>query len=120
MFVRTCGNTDNHICGLAFAPRNTLRELENLMERLVVTVPHVSIVPDDVPQSLHNQKARHSARTVSGESLKEIVRNVEREVLREAFVRHKTTRKVAQALGLDQSNVVRKARQLGIDVRQQP
>ena len=105
---------------LEYSWPGNVRELENLIERLVVTVPHVSIVPEDVPRSLHSQKARHSARTVSGESLKEIVRNVEREVLREAFARHKTTRKVAQALGLDQSNVVRKARQLGIDVRQQP
>lgn len=92
-----------------------VRELENIMERLVVTSPGAIIGVEDLPPFLRT--AEHSGMTplaLSGKTLKDILDDVEAAVLRDAISRHKTTRRVAEALGIDQSSVVRKARKLGL------
>jgi len=97
-----------------------VRELENIMERLVVTSPGNVIGVEDLPTFLRN--AEHSVAAplaLSGKTLKDILDDVEVAVLRDALVRHKTTRRVAEALGIDQSSVVRKARKLGLPLRKE-
>jgi transcriptional regulator with PAS, ATPase and Fis domain len=47
--------------------------------------------------------------------LKKAVKDVERELIWKALKLHKTTRKAAKALGISQSTVVRKCKELGIN-----
>lgn len=97
-----------------------VRELENIMERLVVTSQGSVIGVEDLPPFLRN--AEHSGTTplaLSGKTLKDILDEVEAAVLRDALARHKTTRKVAESLGIDQSSVVRKARKQGLVLRKE-
>ncbi len=88
-----------------------VRELENVMERLVVMAPDHTITLSDIPQSMINLAAPAMLSIATeGRSLKSIVEEVETRLISEALARHGTTRKAAQALGIDQSNVVRKAK----------
>lgn len=95
-----------------------VRELENIMERLVVTSPGTVITLEDLPSFLRDAGGNGAAAlALSGKTLKDILEEVEGKVLREALARHKTTRKAAEALGIDQSSVVRKAQKLGLRLR---
>lgn len=95
-----------------------VRELENIMERLVVTSPGDIITLDDLPLFLKKREGSGSAElALEGKTLKEILEDVEGKVLRDALLKYKTTRRVAAALGMDQSSVVRKAGKLGLTLR---
>ncbi len=97
-----------------------VRELENIIERLVVTSPGSVISLDDLPPFLRDhQAAGATPLALSGKTLKDILDEVEAMVLRDALARHRTTRRVADALGIDQSSVVRKARKLGLCLRKE-
>lgn len=97
-----------------------VRELENIMERLVVTSPGTVITLGDLPPFLRGQEgAGTSSLAISGKTLKDILEEVEEKALREAITRHKTTRRAAEALGIDQSSVVRKARKLGLVLKRE-
>jgi len=95
-----------------------VRELENCIERLVVTSVKSEIYPKDVP--LTDMKPyEHSAIHIEDQTseignLRSILQRVEMEILRKAFAKHKSSRKVAAALGIDQSTALRKARKLGL------
>ena len=52
-----------------------------------------------------------------GESLKDILEKVEREVLQKVLNEQKTTRKVAEVLKIDQSTVVKKLKKYHIQVK---
>ncbi len=92
-----------------------VRELENLVERLVVTSPGTVITVGDLPAFLRNHEpAPVPSLTLEGKTLKEILDNVEARVLKDALARHKTTRKAGEALGIDQSSVVRKMKRLNL------
>ncbi|MDR3176680.1 MAG: sigma 54-interacting transcriptional regulator [Desulfovibrio sp.] len=95
-----------------------VRELANMVERLVVTSPGPVITLQDLPPFLRRQHPQPvMARPLEGETLKDILENVEAEILRDALARYRSTRKAARALGIDQSSVVRKARRLGLSLR---
>ena len=92
-----------------------VRELENIVERMVVTSPGEIIAAESLPTFLRGSEKHDTLLfPVEGGSLKEILDYVETQVLQYAFAQHKTTRKVAKALGIDQSSVVRKAQKLGL------
>lgn len=92
-----------------------VRELENIIERMVVTSPGSIIRVEDLPSFLRNLESSGVAPlAVSGKTLRGILEEVEAAVLRDALARHKTSRRAAEALGIDQSSVVRKARKLGL------
>ncbi|SBV99247.1 PAS domain S-box [uncultured delta proteobacterium] len=97
-----------------------VRELENIMERLVVTSPGSVIGVEDLPPFLRNVESSGAAPlALTGKTLKDILDEVEATVLRDALARHKTTRRAAEVLGIDQSSVVRKARKLGLALRKE-
>ncbi|HZG73763.1 MAG TPA: helix-turn-helix domain-containing protein, partial [Chondromyces sp.] len=50
----------------------------------------------------------------SEKSLKEVVQEVERDMIIRAIVKHQTTRKAAKSLGISQSTLVKKMQRLGI------
>lgn len=88
-----------------------IRELENLIERLVVTTDHDEIVITDLPPSMLQGIGRKKCEKGK---LKEIIANVERKVIQEQMEESRTTRRAANELGISQSALVKKMQKLGI------
>lgn len=97
---------------LAYRWPGNIRELENTIERLVVTVEDGTIMPDHLPQAI--------ADSVSGTvdlpaievrrllPLKEAVSALENELIRKAYSQYGSSYRAAKALGVHQSTVIRK------------
>lgn len=87
-----------------------VRELENLIERLVVTIKDDFVEEKDLPIFLYN-KINENISGVKVEGimpLKEATEILERQLLEEAYKKYKTTYEMANALGVNQSTIVRK------------
>ena len=91
-----------------------VRELENAIERMVVVTAGDVISEGEIPEAIKRPAGRRPLPTLSGRSLKEIIEEVEATAITEALKTHGSTRKAAQALGINQSTVVRKATRYGI------
>ena len=95
-----------------------VRELINLVERLMVTSTSETIDVADLPQAL-----RRLAGETSGSgperlpTLRKALQKVEGQLLREALTRYKTQALAARYLGITQSTVARKAKQYGLDAK---
>lgn len=81
-----------------------IRELINLTERLVVTVDQSLITLAQLPTEFSLRKYLKN----NGHSLKEQVEMLERKLIDEAIEEYGTTRSAANALGIDQSTLVKK------------
>ncbi len=93
-----------HLSGLSW--KGNIRELENAVERLVVTTPAVesdSSSPTGEP-------------AVSQLSLKEQLQACERRILLQALQRHGTTRRIAAALGISQATAARRLQKIRANV----
>lgn len=95
-----------------------VRELENFIERLVVTSIKYEIYPKDVLMTdpdFYEHNAEHFENfTHETCNLSSILQKVETKILRQAFTKYKSSRKVAVALGIDQSTALRKAHKYGL------
>lgn len=89
-----------------------IRELENLIERLVVTTDNDEILIRDLPPYML-QGMGHNKSETNGK-LKEILANIERKMIKEQIEISKTTRAAAKALGISQSALVKKMQRLGL------
>ncbi|HWP97686.1 MAG TPA: sigma 54-interacting transcriptional regulator [Syntrophomonadaceae bacterium] len=90
-----------------------VRELENLLEQLIVTGMHEVIILEDLPATF-SPKTPMNTGSQELLPLKEALENTERQLLEKAFICCKSTYKIAEALGINQSTVVRKAAKYGI------
>ncbi|GIO04448.1 RNA polymerase subunit sigma-54 [Brevibacillus reuszeri] len=88
-----------------------IRELANLVERLVVTTYHETIDVGDLPGFLQQVLPR-----VEPTSLREAVARLERSMIANALQNHKTTRAAAEALEISQSAIVQKMKKLQMRV----
>ncbi len=79
-----------------------IREMENTIERLVVTTDHEEIGWSDLPFITENVPQPQE------NSLKKLLQDVERKIIAEKLEEFKTTRRAAQALGISQSALVKK------------
>ena len=99
-----------------------LRELRNVVERVVLLSTQDTVSAADVPLALPKAEAAAGAPIVAGQAangtLAERVEAFEREVLLAELKRqnHHMTN-VARALGLERSHLYKKCQQLGIDVQ---
>ncbi len=99
-----------------------LRELRNVVERIVLLSTEDTVTAADVPLALPKAEAAAGAPTAAGQAangtLAERVEAFEREVLLAELKRqnHHMTN-VARALGLERSHLYKKCQQLGIDVQ---
>jgi len=86
-----------------------VRELENMMERLVLTTNGSVISPDSLPDYVY-RKVNYPlfADVTKGMTLKDALELTEKKILSDAVTEYATTRHVAEALGINQSTVVRK------------
>ncbi|MGJ9458980.1 sigma-54 interaction domain-containing protein [Oceanobacillus sp. CF4.6] len=90
-----------------------IRELRNIVEKLVVISDGDEIKLRDLPSTMNNGFIKNG----SGEckTLKESLEAVERKIIKDALKHHKTTRKVADVLGVSQSTIVQKMKKWAID-----
>ncbi len=94
-----------------------VRELENVVERLVVVSQSDAVTMADFPAGLlPGLETRHiNIHQLGGKTLQAALEEVEKRILRKALTQYGSTRKVARALGINQSTVVRKLRRYGLD-----
>jgi PAS domain S-box-containing protein len=86
---------------LAYDWPGNVRELENIIERLVATSPGTVIRPEDLPSAFQQTNFSYQlSMDIGNKTLKEIMDSVEYRVMQMAFSQHKSTRKVAMALGI--------------------
>ncbi|GGB60722.1 sigma-54 interaction domain-containing protein [Fictibacillus barbaricus] len=93
--------------------RGNVRELINIMERLVVISPSTLITVDQLPDHL-KEDLSPSAPSLNAQTLKEIVEETEKQVLLKARKKYKTTVGMAKALGTSQPSIVRKMKKYQI------
>ncbi len=82
-----------------------IRELENAVERIIVTAPGEYLTLDQVLPGGDKKGYRDDL------SLKEMLAEYEAEILLQAMRRHHTTRAVAAALGISQASAARKMKE---------
>lgn len=92
-----------------------VRELENAVERLVVISEHENPVISIHDINCIIPEIRNNTVPVkSGKKLKNIMEQVEKEVLQDALKTQKTTRAIADVLGIDQSTVAKKLKKYNL------
>lgn len=105
----------NMICQYSF-PGN-IRELSNLIERLVVMAQHHEIGMEDIPNYVMENVLFPYKKEKSASfdlSLKGAIRNFEKETLKNAIKLCKTQQDLANLLGVSQPTIARKLRQHGL------
>jgi PAS domain S-box-containing protein len=91
-----------------------IRELENMIERLVINTMGDTIDAEKIYEITEPFQSNSDHQEII--PLKEAVEQLERKLLLSAFQKYKTTRRVAKALKIDQSTVVKKAKKLKLEV----
>jgi PAS domain S-box-containing protein len=92
-----------------------VRELKNIVERLVVTSEENVISSEDLPSYILKERYTQPESVPFKErKLKDAVGRIEAQMIRQALKETGNTYKAAEALGINQSTVVRKARKYKI------
>jgi len=114
---RRRGITPEALRALARYPfPGNVRELLNLVERLMVTTTGDTIDVADLPRALLRLAGEASAAQAEGApTLRKALQKVESQLLRDALTRYKTQALAAKYLGITQSTVARKAKQYGLE-----
>jgi PAS domain S-box-containing protein len=84
-----------------------IRDLENTIERLVLTSEEYIITKELLPSNIEIE-ADLSVNNINESKLKDAVEEVEKRLITNAFEKYKTTVGVAEALGISQPTAVRK------------
>lgn len=85
-----------------------IREMENLIERLVITSKEDEISIEDLPEKMKKNSSQLKQFLKEGESLTEALERIEKNIILEAYQTYKTTRKTAEMLGVTQSLLMRR------------
>lgn len=93
-----------------------VRELENLVERLTIIGDRCPIYGEDIMEILNIAPESLEGEGIKPRFLKDAVNQLEKQMIEEALSIHKTSYKAAEALGVNQSTIVRKAAALGIEL----
>jgi PAS domain S-box-containing protein len=88
-----------------------VRELANLMERLVITAKGSFITEHDLPATMVGANAISPK-----EGLKRYLEEAEKRFLENALREHRSMRRAAREIGIDQSTFVRKVKKYGLKV----
>lgn len=108
-----------------YAFPGNVRELWNIVERIVITSTREQVEIEDLPAELlcsapPAPAPRSPARLDFG-SLRESLKRFEASILRDALARHGTQSRAAKYLGVGQATIARKAKQYGLgDSSRQP
>ncbi|MFK2826445.1 sigma 54-interacting transcriptional regulator [Bacillus sp. B190/17] len=87
-----------------------IRELENLVERLVITAPTYEITPTQLSTHLYDSQELpfNHFQLEKGQSLTEKLEEIEQKIIEQAYEKCQTTRKTADELGISQSLLMRR------------
>lgn len=107
---------------LAYGWPGNIRELNHLIERLVVVGSSRFITPDQLPDSLLRQlppelgapSQAQSGHGYEGLNLKEAAAAMERSLIRRALALYPSTTEAARAMGIDVSTLSKKRKKYGI------
>ncbi|GAW93032.1 sigma 54-interacting transcriptional regulator [Calderihabitans maritimus] len=99
--------------------KGNVREVENIVERLVVTTESSVIEPVHLPEYILNSGASSNNRVYVLDlcPLQEATEELERQLISKAYERYGNTYKVAEVLKVNQSTVVRKMKKYVIKKR---
>ncbi len=93
-----------------------IRELENLVERLVITSKNNEICFNDLPEKIKEKnKEKDTHYLKEHETLTEALERIEKEIIINFYRKHKTTRKAASSLGVSQSLFMRRIKKYALD-----
>lgn len=92
---------------MSYSWPGNIRDLENTIERLVLTSEEDLITKEQLPDYI-KMEAELSAGNIKEQNLKDAVEEVEKRLITNAYKRYKTTTGVAEALGISQPTAVRK------------
>jgi two-component system, NtrC family, nitrogen regulation response regulator NtrX len=97
-----------------------IRELRNVVERLLLFAESDTVTPATVQAALPSQALGNGSMAFSGTgTLAERVEKVERQMIVEEIKRHnQNITNTAKALGLERSHLYKKCQQLGIDLKE--
>ena len=98
-----------------------IRELENVVQRLMISVGREQITQIDVMKELHGDIFDGAAPAKGSEfpegqvmDLEMMVQNFERNILKHACEQYGSTRKIAKAVGISQTQLVRKKKKYNL------
>jgi TyrR family helix-turn-helix protein len=89
-----------------------VRELQNIVERIMITTRGGVIRPENLPEFIKSHAATENA--AEGATLPDILDRTEKAVLAAALESCGTTRALARRLGVSQPTAVRKLRKHGL------
>lgn len=98
-------------CLLAYSFPGNIRELENLMKRLVTMVEDEEITVHHLPGHLQQEAGLQADYGKNEERGLAEVRNLEQQMIQDAITEHGSQRKAAAALGISQSTISRKLKE---------
>jgi transcriptional regulator with PAS, ATPase and Fis domain len=93
-----------------------IRELENTIQSLVVTCQSHEILPIDLPPCMcaaisnMTKKSRANVDAESGRTLKEIMADLEKQVIQQALDKYGSVNKASEVLGVNRTTLFRKMR----------
>ena len=99
---------------LRYSWPGNVREVHNIIERLVITTRGSVILPDNIPNFIQASVNKSYSNYNESKSLKSVVEKAEEDLLRNTYNTYKSTRTVAKVLGISQPSVVRKLHKYGI------
>lgn len=95
-----------------------VRELENLIERMVVISNEKVMTPEWLPRKMTGAAWDDEFTEQPKDfSLRQAREDTERRVIKRALAAHGSVRKAASSLGVDHTTIMRKMKQLGIQVK---
>ncbi|MDX9872017.1 MAG: sigma 54-interacting transcriptional regulator [Clostridia bacterium] len=100
-------------CLLSYHWPGNIRELRNIIERMLVMSREDLVGLEAVPRSLSRQ-CEYLVRNLSSNKLKEVLEEVEKNLLLKTLAEKKSIRKAAEVLGIDHSTVCRKMQKYGL------
>jgi PAS domain S-box-containing protein/TyrR family helix-turn-helix protein len=105
---------------LAYSWPGNIRELENVIERMLVMTEEEEIGPRDLPVYIRNHLIPDDAKMVLSENVPfhKAIEQVEKQLLEQALKKYGSTRKIASALKVNQSTIVRKMKKYRIGTEQ--
>lgn len=91
-----------------------IRELQNIVERLILTTKENVISVENLPGFMAQMKSVVPRLPDSSMTLSDVLDQAEKETLIQVMAKHKSTRAMAKALGISQPSVVRKLHKHGL------
>lgn len=94
-----------------------IRELENLVERLVIMAERDEMLISDLPEGFQALRVeKETPFSLSAlHSLADTLQSMEKKIIEQTYKKHKSTRRAAKELGITQSLLVRRLKKYNID-----